>query len=371
MKKILLAILLLFSISFSFLISVKADTLTKELFTINELGLTNIGGTYYINIAYFDPDYTEINFLSGFDYLIINNKELFDNCDYVVNVDNGGTDGSLSITYADSYTISHALSVVETDNTSIGYQGPQNLLLDIQNGTVSSVVKNDNLAFGIYISTHGAFSSMHMTYETIYNDTTNLPPSNLLQNFYDDYSNLFKFTNEITRVYFYNGSNLWNLQYVSNSNPTRPYAPTTNGYIFIGWKTLSGDYFDFNVGALNDSDYDTNGNIILKAFYILDYNADDTTPTSSSNLPTGLSNTLSLVGMNNQIGYIILFILLTIPMAILVLVKRQNQHLILFFNLMLFIAFVYFGMFQIWVIIGYILVVVLYLLSTKNNTGGE
>lgn len=123
-----------------------------------------------------------------------------------------------------------------------------NNILEVKNTLYSSYNYNEDTITGIYEFDYNLttldYNRISIIFESKYNDVIE-PPTNLLSNLQNSFS--FAGLDDLDVVLFIDGGEVYKTTfYDSNSLPPEPVTiPTREGYLFVGWRTITGVYYDF------------------------------------------------------------------------------------------------------------------------------
>jgi len=151
--------------------------------------------------------------------------------------------------------------------------------------------------------------------------------------------------------------------YDTFSLPDDPPAPL--GYTFSGWMTITGDRFDIN--AISDDAYDENGYLYLYAVF-LNLRGDTYEPTPiNPNNPTQLYTLLTALGLYNDAGFMIIFLVLSLVIIFGLLALKINGIVIVICHAMLTSLFIFLGWLPLFAIILIIMIYLIALLITSRG----
>jgi len=143
------------------------------------------------------------------------------------------------------------------------------------------------------------------------------------------------------------GTTVWKNQGIDlPSNPTPP-----TDYYFIGWRTLNGDIFN-EFAPILDEYINADGELILFARFVSMTGDELGIPEPPpSNIPQGLAVFLDAFGLDNEVGYFVIFFLLNLIPLVLMVLKKIPSYVFILISIVFFVTFIWLGMFPMWVII--------------------
>jgi len=181
-------------------------------------------------------------------------------------------------------------------------------------------------------------------------------------------------------VYFYSKLALYADYFAPGyvPKPADPVAPT--GYNFIGWKTITGEIYDFDSMAVDSTwllqDGDGYDYLNLYAVFVNIYDPGiEYDPTVTENAPAGLVAILTDFGLYNEAGkFLIFFVLVLIIDGVMLVIAafRTNPIIIVIVDGALAIFFMFLGWLAPWISIAIILFLVTIVMyqSKRENAGG-
>lgn len=225
----------------------------------------------------------------------------------------------------------------------------------------------DNSVKGVYREVESMTSTteniLQITYYyNIYNDTTP-PPSGLYESIKSSL-NLF-LTNDFKTIRYYKGTTIYSTAYFQGDtvDNTINILPSREGYVFTGWKTLTGETFDYDNIILEEW-YNEDDIFVLYASFLKIIVQDAEDPDIEEDIPEGFYNLLGVVNMNNQEGYMLVFVLLNVIIVILSMILKLKSYIPLIISIFAFTIFIYFGMFNVATIV---ILAMLYIILLLGN----
>lgn len=144
--------------------------------------------------------------------------------------------------------------------------------------------------------------------------------------------------------------------------------------LFIGWKTITGELFDFKNVIIED-DYLSleDGLTVFNLYgYVISVNTQPAieTPIITANVPIFISSLLGVFNGNNLTGYIIFYVLVSIVVILLMVIFHLPIFAIVLTHLFITITFVFMGMLPTFLIIILSLFYVLTVIQAVKNLFG-
>ena len=197
------------------------------------------------------------------------------------------------------------------------------------------------------------------------------PPSQYWETWIAESEAYYTTTRTPVIFYYYDGDSyftVYDTQFINNDNPiTEPTDPTimpTTESEFIGWRSINGTIYDFE--SLITDDMITSGVLLFFAKYSNITVAGDI-DAITDNTPDSMNAFLSVLGMDDAEGYMLLFILLNIMLAVGCLLLKLKSYIFLIISMISLGIFMFMGMLQLYVII---IVIMLYILLLIGNILG-
>jgi hypothetical protein len=157
-------------------------------------------------------------------------------------------------------------------------------------------------------------------------------------------------------VYYYSQMALYDSEFsvYGFDEPTAPTPPTD--YTLKGWKTITGDYFDFDAGITNPEwlmeDEDGYDYLNLYASYVNIYDPSIELPSNpTDNSPTGFLDILDAFGLDDDGGKMIVFYVIALVAVFgLLAIKpiRENPFVIIIVLVALTTLFMFLGWLPVW-----------------------
>jgi uncharacterized repeat protein (TIGR02543 family) len=167
---------------------------------------------------------------------------------------------------------------------------------------------------------------------------------------------------------------LYDIQYSVNGSYYAPIAPTRTGYVFTGWRTITGVSFDFEVDSIQEDFYNDSGDFLLYASFINTDGYGTLDPDVVENTPDGFIGFLSIVGLDNETGFMLVFVILNIIIIVLSLLLKLDYGIPLLISMILYGLFIFLGTLRIYVIVILALLYILFIVGKfviGGRSGGE
>lgn len=332
MKKLILLITMILTLSV-FSLSVKALTgYEYEINYINEWTTDSTAGNYFMSLEYLEIiDHTK--------EIRIRIPDLSYNQQTI-----GGIESKLILLDE---------SMIELDNFDIDY-----LIGDDMTGVIdiflyNSVIYADNT---YYHETTFDYTEIKYITLRVMQTWTSLPAGYYEAWITDTDSQLSVFTEEIPVIFYayidgqYN--KIYDTQFIFDEIPTEPTRPTetpTTESEFLGWKTITGEYYNFDTAVIED--FLNESRFLLYAVYSNINEPITVDTTITNNIPDGLENLMSVINANTTEGYMFLFLLLNILVITICLLLKLSSFIPIIISLSLYGLFIYFGVMNVFIIV--------------------
>jgi len=196
----------------------------------------------------------------------------------------------------------------------------------------------------------------------VYQDYTATPSGYV--NFYNENSS---FSFDVYKIKFYTGLVLYDEEYFYGI-PTTPVDPTPpEDYEFLGWKTVSGDLYEFT--WITPAMLDEYGEFKVFAIYRNIYDMDVGIVDPSSNVPANIQIILTNAGMFNTVGFMILYVIIIGLLTGALFWIKSPMFIYIIVYLLITGLWIYLGLFPVFVYVVLGLMIVLGLVTAIKNGG--
>jgi hypothetical protein len=172
---------------------------------------------------------------------------------------------------------------------------------------------------------------------------------------------------DVYRIKYYTGLVLYDEEYFYGI-PTTPTDPTPPlNYEFVGWKTLSGDTYEFT--WITTDMLDEYGDFKVFAVYKNVYDIDVGIVEPSSNIPANIQIILTNAGMFNNVGFMIIYVIVIGLLTGALIWIKSPMFIYIIVYLLITGLWIYMGMFPVFVYVVLGLMIVLGLVTAIKGGG--
>lgn len=367
MKKVLLIILLLISLTFSFSFNkVNADSLWYDY--SRDWELYNYYSTYYGMRLYVNSSF-DITTPDGFSSGIITFPTSSDNINTIGAVDS-------EIAFYDTNGLFYTGTLFGLFGWTTNFGGSVRFSQEkMVNGTVifyRTIIYNSSDE--IVSSFDNDLPMLYLMFNVMQNFSS--PPSGYVS--WWEENNSVVFYTIYLRIEYYVNLNIIASDILDGNIITPPTVTEPLNYDFVQWNTITGEKYDFN-SAYYDVNWISTVNSIDTLKLFAQFKKQDTSadnviePTITDRVPPPIKTLMSDLNMNTPNGYIGFFVITYILIALFLLlvtlkVSNKTRTTSLFVSFVVYALFwIYLGAFPIWFVVCLIGILAYCILSLSNN----